>query len=64
MTPNPRTRPRSVEFKGVFGPPSAGYGLRMTDRARITDCHRIRRWTGLPDLGLLQDLGRFVSGPR
>eukprot|EP00969_Alexandrium_andersonii_P374040 15485315-Alexandrium_andersonii.AAC.1 len=38
------------------------HGPRITDSARITDCCRIKRSTGLPDYGFFQDLGRCVSG--
>eukprot|EP00969_Alexandrium_andersonii_P346492 15317491-Alexandrium_andersonii.AAC.1 len=59
MTPNPRTRPCWVEFALFL---ASERGPRNTDCARITDCRRIRRSNGLPDYGLFQDRGRFVSG--
>eukprot|EP00969_Alexandrium_andersonii_P122730 5425453-Alexandrium_andersonii.AAC.1 len=39
------------------------WGLRIMDRARMTDCRGIRRSTALPDYGLrILGPGGFVSG--
>eukprot|EP00969_Alexandrium_andersonii_P328509 14516084-Alexandrium_andersonii.AAC.1 len=41
---------------------ASGHGPWITDCARVTECHRIRRSAGLPDYGLFQAVGTFVSG--